>query len=266
MKKQLFKSVKAILTMLVMTMMFPVVSMAAGYDYKNDTTAYVFPGWNGDISNDFSVDFGDAPRMKGDLFCTASYTGENTINFSQNYEYGYGNFVKKNVTEATYGVYGKGYVSTKVYDIKLYLGVPLNVHLTQGMLEAYQNQTNTIYIRDDEGPQAEDYSSYFKDGKLNLIDGKIDWDRFNREGDEWTRQRVQYIREKVKNQKNTANATGASASAVEALKTASVNNAEFNAFTYYTNYKDLQTAIGADANALYNHWISFGKAEGRKAN
>ncbi|MBE5829083.1 MAG: hypothetical protein E7305_06435 [Butyrivibrio sp.] len=44
-----------------------------------------------------------------------------------------------------------------------------------------------------------------------------------------------------------------------------VNNAEFNAKVYYDSNPDLQTAIGADAQALYNHWVQYGKAEGRKA-
>jgi hypothetical protein len=50
-----------------------------------------------------------------------------------------------------------------------------------------------------------------------------------------------------------------------ALANASVNNAEFNAKVYYDSNPDLQTAIGADAQALYNHWVQYGKAEGRKA-
>lgn len=49
------------------------------------------------------------------------------------------------------------------------------------------------------------------------------------------------------------------------LANASINNAEFNAKVYYDNNPDLQTAIGADAQALYNHWVNYGKAEGRKA-
>ena len=52
---------------------------------------------------------------------------------------------------------------------------------------------------------------------------------------------------------------------VSDLANASVNNSEFNAKTYYENNVDLQTSIGADAQALYNHWVKYGKAEGRKA-
>jgi len=54
-------------------------------------------------------------------------------------------------------------------------------------------------------------------------------------------------------------------SSVDALKTATVNSESFNAYTYYTRYTDLQNAIGADANALYQHWMTYGQAEGRTA-
>ena len=52
---------------------------------------------------------------------------------------------------------------------------------------------------------------------------------------------------------------------VDALKNATVNTSDFNAYVYYTSNPDLQTAIGADAKALYNHWQQYGKAEGRIA-
>lgn len=51
---------------------------------------------------------------------------------------------------------------------------------------------------------------------------------------------------------------------VEALKTASVNSSEFNAYYYYITYPDLQSAFGANADLLYVHWTTVGKAEGRK--
>ncbi|PWT26417.1 hypothetical protein [Butyrivibrio fibrisolvens] len=51
---------------------------------------------------------------------------------------------------------------------------------------------------------------------------------------------------------------------VEALKTASVNSAEFNAYYYYITYPDLQAAFGANADLLYVHWTTVGKVEGRK--
>lgn len=51
---------------------------------------------------------------------------------------------------------------------------------------------------------------------------------------------------------------------VEALKTASVNSSEFNAYYYYITYPDLQAAFGANADLLYVHWTTVGKAEGRK--
>ena len=61
------------------------------------------------------------------------------------------------------------------------------------------------------------------------------------------------------------NATAAATADTSSLANASVNNAEFNAKVYYDNNPDLQTAIGADAQALYKHWQTYGKAEGRKA-
>ena len=54
--------------------------------------------------------------------------------------------------------------------------------------------------------------------------------------------------------------------AVEALKTYKGNTKDFNAYTYYKNYPDLQTAIGANGDALLQHYNKSGKAEGRVAN
>ncbi len=59
--------------------------------------------------------------------------------------------------------------------------------------------------------------------------------------------------------------TTASAQEIEALKTASVNSAEFNAYIYYMLYPDLQAAFGANADLLYLHWTTVGKSEGRIA-
>ena len=53
--------------------------------------------------------------------------------------------------------------------------------------------------------------------------------------------------------------------AVEALKTYKGNTKDFNAYDYYMNYPDLQTAIGANASALKQHYNKSGKAEGRIA-
>ena len=65
---------------------------------------------------------------------------------------------------------------------------------------------------------------------------------------------------------NTAAATPATADAtVEALKTYKGNTKDFNAYTYYINNADLQTAIGADGDKLLKHYIEYGKAEGRIA-
>ena len=59
-----------------------------------------------------------------------------------------------------------------------------------------------------------------------------------------------------------ANTTNAS---VEALKTYKGNTEEFNAYAYYINNVDLQTAIGADGDKLLKHYNEYGKAEGRVA-
>lgn len=69
------------------------------------------------------------------------------------------------------------------------------------------------------------------------------------------------------NHSNVATTTATSSnSAVEALKTYSGNTSEFNAYTYYTRYADLQSAVGANGDALLKHWQAYGKAEGRIAN
>ena len=52
----------------------------------------------------------------------------------------------------------------------------------------------------------------------------------------------------------------------DSLATYSGNNAEFNAYYYYTNYIDLQIYVGASGDALLNHWNEYGKKEGRIAN
>lgn len=61
------------------------------------------------------------------------------------------------------------------------------------------------------------------------------------------------------------NINAAAVSDAEPLKSYAGNTEEFNAYMYYTSNPDLQTAIGADGIALYNHWLQFGKAEGRIA-
>lgn len=55
------------------------------------------------------------------------------------------------------------------------------------------------------------------------------------------------------------------ASKVDALKTYKGNTAEFNAYDYYMNNTDLQTAVGADGDALLKHYKAYGKKEGRVA-
>ncbi len=64
---------------------------------------------------------------------------------------------------------------------------------------------------------------------------------------------------------NAAAPANAVVEAVEALKTYKGNTKEFNAYTYYLNNVDLQTAIGPDGDKLLKHYTDFGKAEGRVA-
>lgn len=53
--------------------------------------------------------------------------------------------------------------------------------------------------------------------------------------------------------------------AIEALKKYKGNTTDFNAYVYYINNADLQTAIGADGDKLLKHFNEYGKSEGRKA-
>ena len=62
-----------------------------------------------------------------------------------------------------------------------------------------------------------------------------------------------------------ATTTTTANSAVEALKNYKGNTKDFNAYTYYINNADLQTAFGADGDKLLKHFNEYGKAEGRKA-
>jgi len=43
-------------------------------------------------------------------------------------------------------------------------------------------------------------------------------------------------------------------------------SSEYNALSYYLNYPDLQAAFGTDTDALLEHYVIHGKAEGRVAN
>ena len=43
------------------------------------------------------------------------------------------------------------------------------------------------------------------------------------------------------------------------------NNREFNAYSYYMNYEDLREAFGVDGDALFNHYYTVGRFEGRVA-
>ena len=63
----------------------------------------------------------------------------------------------------------------------------------------------------------------------------------------------------------TTNSAAALSPEIEALKTYKGNTTEFNAYTYYMNNADLQTAIGANGDKLLEHYTNFGKTEGRVA-
>lgn len=52
---------------------------------------------------------------------------------------------------------------------------------------------------------------------------------------------------------------------VEALKNYKGNTKSFNAYDYYMNNADLQSAVGVDGDALLKHYNKYGKKEGRVA-
>lgn len=65
---------------------------------------------------------------------------------------------------------------------------------------------------------------------------------------------------------SSSNTTATKESAeVEALKSYKGNTKDFNAYDYYKNNSDLQSAIGADGEALLKHYQDYGKKEGRIA-
>ena len=64
---------------------------------------------------------------------------------------------------------------------------------------------------------------------------------------------------------NSSTAAATDATKIEALKTYKGNTTEFNAYDYYINNADLQTAIGPDGDALLKHYKEYGKKEGRVA-
>ena len=63
-----------------------------------------------------------------------------------------------------------------------------------------------------------------------------------------------------------APAATANNSAAESLKSYKGNTAEFNAYYYYVNYADLQSAFGTNGDLLKQHYNQYGKSEGRIAN
>ncbi len=64
---------------------------------------------------------------------------------------------------------------------------------------------------------------------------------------------------------NTKTTATTESAEVEALKSYKGNTKDFNAYDYYKNNADLQSAIGADGAALLKHYKEYGKKEGRIA-
>lgn len=120
---------------------------------------------------------------------------------------------------------------------------------------AYANGTVTYTMKNAKAGAALTVGARTTSSGSNGSDGYYLLDESGQVGDLYTGQFI------------TATAAPAATPAADTsgLANASVNNAEFNAKVYYDNNPDLQTAIGPDAQALYNHWVNNGKKEGRKA-
>jgi len=230
---------KTIVLCLFFCLLRPIEAYAA-YDYASDNTGLVYPSYTRDISSDW---------YKGEHDYTLS--GENLI-FSGDYCM----FYKTNLTEKTL-LDSTGYVYSDPVHIKLKIGVPVNVRLTWGMVEAYETATNTIYVSDE---MYDAYHTVKTEDFMAVINDDAAFTELQHKGRMET---VAMVKDLVAKRNNKS--TVSDSNAVETLKNSSVNTADFNAYVYYTNNVDLQTAIGADANALYNHWQQYGKAEGRKA-
>ena len=227
------KSVKALIILFTLfgVLIFAppaVVYAQSNYDYVNDTTPLYFPDINVDISQNKLREDGSIKFISGE---------NNTLIDA----------CKKNVSAKNF----KWTIFHEVYRIKYELGVPVTVRLTQGMVDEYCRRNNLIVLPDyvfDVPAEISKASSGSPEGDLRESLQK--------------KQVIEYVQNVVKNNKTSSSVSSAN---TDALKTASVNNAEFNAYTYYSSYPDLQAAIGADAQKLYEHWSNYGKAEGRKA-
>ncbi|MBE5830948.1 MAG: hypothetical protein E7306_04315 [Butyrivibrio sp.] len=216
------------------------VEAYAAYDYANDNTGLVYPNYTRDISNDYY-------RGEHDF----SLSGENLI-----YSGDYCTFYKTNLTENTL-LDSSGYVYSDPVHIKVKLGVPVTVRLTWGMVTAYENATNTIYVHDD---VYDSYHTVKLDDFMAVVNDDAAFKALQHKARLET---VAMVKDLVAKRNNKTSAPNSNA--IDSLKNSSVNSADFNAYVYYANNSDLQTAIGADANALYNHWQQYGKTEGRKA-
>jgi hypothetical protein len=226
---------KAVIISLILGILIPIDSHAATYDYVNDNTGLVYPDY-ADISDNYK---------KGDF---AVCSGENLM-FSGTECM----FYKTNLTEKTL-MNSTGYEYSDPVHIKDKLGVPINVRLTWGMVAAYEKATNTVYVSDE---MEKAYHTITIDDFMAVLGNDA---AFYELQHKYRLETIALVKSLVAQRKNTA--TNVS---VDSLKNASVNNADFNAYIYYSNYPDLQAAIGADAKALYSHWQQYGKAEGRKA-
>lgn len=203
-----------------------------------------------DISNNFSYKQGDPPRMINGMEFTDYTCGENAgCNLD-------GIFYPINLTVEMLRKPNPGYGSSQPIEIKIALGVPITERLTWGMVDAYQELSNTINIPYEQTKNIGDMPD-----TAVLMELAKDPVAFNAWQEENRKKTVGFVKQAVKNKNQKISET----SGAESLKNASVNTSDFNAYIYYSNNPDLQAAIGADATALYEHWITYGKSEGRIA-
>ena len=211
------------------------VEAYAAYDYTNDTSGLVYPEYTMDISDNY---YRDEYNYK--------LSGENMIMSGSNCMFYSTKLTEKTLLDAS------GYEKSDPVSVKVKIGVPVTERLTWGMVEAYEKATNTIYVHDDV------YDSYHTI-KIEDLMAVVDDDAAFKELQHKARmETVAMVKDIVAKRKRNSGS-------LDSLKNAAVNTAEFNAYVYYSSNPDLQTAIGTDAKALYNHWQQYGKSEGRKA-
>lgn len=240
MKKYAIVNAITLLIIIITLCLFVPITSYAAYDYANDNTGLVYPEYTRDISDNY---------YRGEY--DYSLSGENLILSGSKCM-----FYKTNLTEKTL-LDSSGYTYSDPPRIKVKIGVPVTVRLTWGMVEAFEKATNTIYVSNE---MYDAYHTVKTEDFMAVVNDDAAFKELQHKGRMET---VAMVKDLVAKRNNKS--TSSDSSAIEALKNASVNSAEFNAYVYFTNNADLQTAIGADANALYNHWQQYGKTEGRKA-